>query len=222
VFEKSEDTWTFGENHPAVARQYRLRSARRVRWVAASTPASVVVFKPLCDSQWTDRLLIEHPQARVLWMVRRPEDVAASANVKWADHQRDVLRRIHVRDWEALGWRGERLSPMVLSCVDAHYRAEMSPAAACVLYWWVRNQLFFELGLDREPRVQVVRYETLVTDPEALFEKVFEFIGVPFHPSYVAQVHRRSVQTAPVEGLEPAVSALAQETLARLDACVDG
>ncbi len=218
VLNRGASVWTFGENHPAIARNYRLRSAARLRVVAAGTPARCVVFKPLCDSQWTDRLLVEHPNARALWMYRRPEDVARSANVKWADHQRDVLRRIHVRDWDALGWRGERLSESVLAAVDKHYREEMTLASASVLYWWVRNRLYFELGLHEDGRVLPVRYEPLVQDPEHSFQEVFGFLGVPFDPDSVAQVHARSVQAGADLTVEPEIGRMAHELLERLDA----
>jgi hypothetical protein len=219
VLAQNDAIWTFGENHPAVAQNYRLRSARRVRLVAASTPARCVVFKPLCDSQWTDRLLIEHPRSTALWMYRNPEDVARSATVKWADHQRDVLRRIQVRDWEALGWRGERLSERVLETVDEHYRPDMTPTSACVLYWWVRNQLFFELNLDTEPRVLAVQYESLVLQPEPSFESVFSFLGLSFDPACVAEVHGRSVRDSPMQELTPEIALLARATRERLDEC---
>lgn len=217
VLDRGASVWTFGENHPAVARNYRLRSAVRLRVVARGTPARCVVFKPLCDSQWTDRLLVEHPAARALWMYRRPFDVARSANVKWADHQRDVLRRMHVRDWDALGWRGERLSETVLAAVDAHYRAEMTLASASVLYWWVRNLLYFELGLAEDPRVLPVRYEPLVQEPEPSFRAVFGFLGLPFVPDSVAHVHARSVQTGSDPSVDPEIAEMAQELLERLD-----
>ena len=110
ILSRARSIWTFGENHPVIAHRYRLRSHGWLRMVTRAVPARHVVYKPLCDSQWTDKLLAEHPSARALWMYRRPDDVARSAQVKWADHQRDVLRRIHVRDWTALRWRGERLS----------------------------------------------------------------------------------------------------------------
>ena len=58
VLGQNDAIWTFGENHPAIAQNYRLRSARRVRFVAASTPARCAVFKPLCDSQSTHFLKI--------------------------------------------------------------------------------------------------------------------------------------------------------------------
>jgi len=149
-------------------------------------------------------------------MYRNPEDVARSATVKWADHQRDVLRRIHVRDWDALGWRGERLSNLVLDTVDEHYRVDMTPTSACVLYWWVRNQLFFELNLDTEPRVLAVQYESLVLHPESCFERVFAFLGLSFDPACVAAVHGRSVRDASLQDLDPQISSLAQETMAKL------
>jgi len=219
ILDKSASIWTFGENHPAIAHRYRLRSTARLRMVTMAMPARWVVYKPLCDSQWTDRLLADHRTARALWMYRRPDDVARSAQVKWADHQRDVLRRIHVRDWAALRWRGERLSEDVIKTVDTHYDPDMSRASASVLYWWVRNRLFFELGLDQDARVRLVRYEPLVQDPTSSFRDVFDFLGLMFEDRFVEDVHAKSVKTDSEQDVDPSIASLANDLLMKLDAC---
>jgi hypothetical protein len=219
ILDKSTSIWTFGENHPAIAHRYRLRSTARLRMVTMAMPARWVVYKPLCDAQWTDRLLADHPRARALWMYRRPDDVARSAQVKWADHQRDVLRRIHVRDWDALRWRGERLSEDVIKTVDTHYDPEMSLASASILYWWVRNRLFFELRLDQDARVRPVRYEPLVQDPRSSFREVFDFLGLAFEDRFVEDVHAKSVKTDSEHDVDPSIASLAKDLLMELDAC---
>ena len=216
---RASSTWTFGENHPAIAHRYRLRSSPWIRFVTKAIPARCVVYKPLCDTQWTDRLLSEHHSARALWMYRRPDDVSRSSQIKWADHQRDVLRRIHVRDWQALRWRGERLSDEVLAAVDAHYDPEMTLESASVLYWWLRNRLFFELKLDQDRRVRPVRYEPLVQDPARSFESVFGFLGLSFDARFIEHVHAKSVQSGVSQAVDPAISDMAQALLTQLDAC---
>ena len=181
-----------------------------------AVPARHVVYN-LCVTLSGPISSWQSTSARALWMYRRPDDVARSAQVKWADHQRDVLRRIHVRDWTALRWRGERLSDDVLAAVDAHYTPDMTLESASVLYWWLRNRLFFELKLNENDRVLAVRYEPLVQEPATSFQAIFGFLGLSFKPEFVADVHAKSVQSGADQAVHPAIAEMAQELLVRLD-----
>jgi hypothetical protein len=88
---------------------------------------------------------------------------------------------------------------------------------AC-LVWWVRNQLYFEMGLDSDPRVRLLRYETLVSQPEPTMRALFDWTGMGWSQASMRFVHARSMKKANLPRLDPQVDALCTELLQRLDA----
>ena len=55
--------------------------------------------------------------------------------------------------------------------------AAMTPETAAVLFWVVRNQLYFDLGLDRRDDVLLVSYDDFVAEPEVQMRRLCAFIG---------------------------------------------
>jgi hypothetical protein len=74
--------------------------------------------------------------------------------------------------------------------------------------WYYRNQLFFEQGFDRDPRVLLVRYESLVTQPEPEFQRIFMFLGIGYRPWHSRKVVAHSIRKARIPEIEPPVRAL--------------
>ena len=176
-----------------------------------------MLFKPLNDSQWIDRWLKAFPTARAIWLYRDYHDVAASAVRKWGSHQREVVKEIARGRLNQLGWRGERLSDETLAIVNRLYTDDLSDIAAAAIKWHVRNQLFFELGLDRIPRVLVVKYEELATEPARAFPRLFHALGTPYDSQFVANVFSSSVGRNREIELPPEVRRVCDQLLERLD-----
>jgi hypothetical protein len=218
VLDRSPRTWVYHEGSRRAFDAYRLRPPEVVERLIENSRASTVVFKPICDAQWTDRILDRHPGSKGIWIYRRYPDVVNSAVVKWRDHQRDIMRWIRDDDADRLGWRGERLSDATRDLVKRLYRDALSPADGAALFWYVRNQFFIELGLNRDPRVLTVRYEDLVTRPETESERVYVHAGCEFQPEFAAGVFSSSVGRTPNPALEPEIRSLCDAMTARLDA----
>ena len=81
---------------------------------------------------------------------------------------------------------------------------------------------FFELGLHRDPRVLLVRYEDLVGDPERSFRRCLAFLGCEFEPEYVADVVSTSVGKEEPQPLRSEISALCDERMRQFDSCYTG
>jgi hypothetical protein len=96
--------------------------------------------------------------------------------------------------------------------LDAH-----SGAAAM---WWLRNQLYTSLDLAASPRVLLIRYESLVTDPASETRRMCEHMGIPYSDALIADVHARSIGRSPRPALEPSVEAACADLKARLDAAL--
>lgn len=207
----------YDENSHASSLDYRLRSDSVLARLIRKSYAPVVVFKPICDAHLTDRLLERHPNSRALWPFRRYEDVANSAVRKWKGHQKDIMKWIRDRDWSQLGWRGERLSPALIDLITRLYREDMTHEEGAALQWYLRNTFYFDLGLDQDHRVRLVRYEDLVSKPLESFERVFAFMGCPFDPRYVDDVFATSIKKAPFPSIDPEIRSLCDGMAARLE-----
>ncbi|MCB9780230.1 MAG: glycosyltransferase [Alphaproteobacteria bacterium] len=220
TLDESPETRIFHENHSVAFDDFRLRSDASLRTLIRLHPAPAQIFKPICDSQDADRILDRFPEARGLWIYRHPDDVANSAVVKWGAHQVEIVDAIARGDLGSWGWRTERLAPDVVEEIRRVHRDDLTPHEGALLFWYLRNRFFFDLGLDRHPRVLLVRYEDLVTDPEPAFQPVFSHLGVPWRDDAVARVRKSSIGRRPSPECDPAIRALCEGLLERLDAAL--
>jgi hypothetical protein len=86
--------------------------------------------------------------------------------------------------------------------------------------WWLRNQLYTSLDLGADPRVLLMRYESLVSDPAVETRRMCDHVEIPYTDALVADVHARSIGKSPRAVLEPSVEAACAELKARLDAAL--
>jgi hypothetical protein len=221
VLDRSSSIWVYEEGWRPAFVGYRLAAPDVVERLIRRSPAPLVAFKPICDSHLTDRLLHLHPGSKAVWIYRRYPDVANSAIRNWGDHQRDVVRWICAGDWARLDWRGERLSPATVDSFRHLARGDISPAEGAALFWYLRNHFYFELGLESDRRVLLVRYEDLVAQPAQHFARISEFIDSPLEPRAFAPVFPSSVNKEPCPEIDPEIRSLCDGLLARLDRCCE-
>jgi hypothetical protein len=215
LLDESYETDVFHERDPRAFQEYELRSWEVLRALVRRSRARLVVFKALCELQDVRRLLDAFAPARAVWLLRRYPDVVNSHLALW--HRMPEFVGAIVRDREGARWRGRGMSDATHRLVRALYHPELSNASACALFWYFRNVLFFEQGLDRDPRVLLVRYEDLVRAPAAEGQRIFDFLGVRFSPAFVRQVSGASVGRR----AEPAVEAGVREQCEALTARFD-
>ncbi len=217
ILEESPLTHIWHENNALAFDDFELRSDPVLRSLAAGSPAPCQIFKPICDSQRAAAVLDDFPRARGFWIYRHPGDVARSAVRKWGEHQREVVDAIAAGDLEPWGWRTRDLPPEIVEAVRAVHRPDLSDHEGALLFWWIRNSFYFTQGLDRHPRMLLVKYEQLAAEPLAEFDAVFAHAGAAFDPEFVRRVHTGSLR----ESYEPEPSAeireLCEALLVRLD-----
>ena len=73
----------------------------------------------------------------------------------------------------------------------------MSPESAAALFWYLRNRLYFELGLDRRADVLLVSYGAMVADPAAEMGRICEFLDLPYRAELHAHVDARAAAEPP-------------------------
>ncbi len=220
VLDRSPATRIFHENHATAFSDFQLRGDAVLRALVALNPAPSQVFKPICDSHEADHLLARFPDAHGVWVYRHFDDVANSATDKWGLHQLELIHAIHNGDLTTWGWRTARLSDTVRAELRRVWRPDLTVPEGAMLFWYVRNHFFVELGLDVHPRMKLVKYEHLVQEPEAGFRAIFDHVGAPFDASFLDKVRATSVgRRAPAEA-SAEIRALCADLMARLDGWV--
>ncbi|HEX2235979.1 MAG TPA: hypothetical protein VHK89_06860 [Actinomycetota bacterium] len=209
----------FNENDRRAFTGFRLRPDDVIASLIAASRHPYVLFKPLTDSHRVDRLLDDIPAGapgRALWAYRNVDGRARSAVAKFGDANLQALRAI------AAGragdrWEAQRLSEASLREVARLDLDRMSPWSAAALFWYVRNSLFFELGLDRRPDVLLVSYDSFVAHPSAAMAAVCAHVGFPYDDNLVAHVERRTPRVPSRLDIDPRVRELCDRLAARLD-----
>lgn len=207
-----------GENDRTVFHRFRLRPDEVLRTTVMRSPHRIVLVKPLCDSQRVDQLLDLPGLApgRAVWAYRNADDRARSEVAKFGDSNRQALRRI-AAGTDAGMWQGERLGAQARELVASFDTDDMTPETAAVLFWVVRNGLFFDLRLDARPDVLLSSYDDLVADPQASMRALCDFIGFPCRSELWAHVEPRSFHDRRPLDIDPRVRALADEMTERLE-----
>ena len=200
---------------------YRLRSNDTVKHLIQKSHEPTVVFKPVLDSQHTDRFLDLYPNAKAIWMYRHYRNVVNSSVRKWKGDHRDIMYGIAAgiqRDPKHHQYAiSDRLSDRTVGLVRKLCSLNTSPEDGAALLWYVRNQIYFDLELEKNQRVLLVRYEDLVTRPQQYFARIFGFIGCNFDQEYVDDIFDTSVKESPGPAINKEVEVLCREMVQQLD-----
>jgi hypothetical protein len=222
VLGKSAECRVYHEAKNSPAYDYcRLQSNETVKSLIQNSYKPIVVFKPVLDSQHTDRFLDIYPNAKAVWMYRDYRDVVNSAVKKWQGDQKDIMygiaggiQRDPKHHQHAIS---DRMSDETVILVKKLCNPGMSPEDGAALLWYVRNLIYFDLGLDKDPRVLLVRYEDLVTKPQKYFSRIFDFVGCDFDQKYVGNIFDTSVKKNAVPAINADVELHCREMAQRLD-----
>ncbi len=217
VLQWSSYTHVFHESDPRAFERYEMRPTETIVALARHSKAPFFVIKSLCELDRLSELMDQLVPAKTLWCVRNYNDSVRSMTRSFGLFGEQV-RRLSL-DKAAAGWRGRGMSDATQSLLRRLYHPGLSEASAAALMWYYRNILFFEHGLDRDPRVGLVVYEDLVRQPVIEGERIFEFLGLPgWSPWITRKIHSHSVKDHPCEDIGPDVRALCEALLARFQA----
>ncbi|MGO4342676.1 sulfotransferase family protein [Pedococcus sp. 2YAF34] len=206
------------ENDRRAFSRFRLRPDETLVSVVRSSRHRIVLVKPLCESHRVDQLLALPglPAGRAVWVVRDPEDRARSEVSKFGDSNLQALRQVAAGHGDDI-WQGQRLLRASVDLVRSFDLETMTRETAAVLFWVVRNQLWFDLGLDRRPDVMLVSYDRFVADPHGQMRRLCAFIDLPYRPVLCSHVTPRTSHGSAALPIDPDVRRLARGLLARLD-----
>ena len=197
----------------------RLRPLPEVQTEIERHRAPITVLKPLVESQHAPRLLAGLPNSRAVWMFRGFESVAVSNVIYFGeDNAERDLRLLLTND--PPNWRAELVPDSVRTVVEERYEPGMNPYDAAALFWWARNRLFFDLGLDERPDVFLCAYEALVAAPVRVMRSIYGFCGVaPPARDTTRRVHSEARNRRTTKAISADVKAVCEELHAALVDC---
>jgi hypothetical protein len=217
---RSPHGWDYRESEFSLAFSgYYLRADWIIEQLIRRTPAPLISFGSILDSQFTEELLSRFEGARAIWIYRRYEDVANScARMNWGYHLKDLVRWVARGELERLGARGEGITADTVRLFGELFREDLSIEEGACLYWYMRNQLYFDLSLHMDPRVLLVQYEDTVRHKERAFRRIFNFLRFPYDPAIIDDIFASSVRKHPWPDIDPAIQDVCGALQARFNA----
>jgi len=219
ALDRSLRTDVYHESDPRAFRSYMMRGSPVIADLIRRSPAPVFVIKALCELQDLPGLMDRFPPANTVWIYRDYRDVANSITASFRSVP-ETMRRL-AEEGEAAGWWGRGMSDATQAFVQRVMAREPNEHTCAAMLWFIRNRLYFDLGLDRDPRVLVIRYEALVNDPEGVLKRVSDFVGIPFEGRLAHKIHPRSIGRRPVPEMDAEVHRACEDLLASLDVAAD-
>ena len=212
------------ENDSAVFDHFLLRDDAVVRRVVMASRHEYVLFKPLCDSHRVDHLLdsLDTPSpGRAIWAYRDVDGRVRSAISKFGRNNLLTLRDIAAGKGAGM-WQAQRLSPATLAEVASYDYSTMTAETAAALFWWIRNGLYFETGLDRRDDVLLASYQDMLATPVEAMQAICRFLGLTYRPALIEHISPRGPGgTRPLD-IDPRVRALCNHLQDRLDETLRG
>jgi hypothetical protein len=140
-------------------------------------PFEVVAAKPLVESASATALMDAASAVKAVWMLRHYRGVARSNVRKFGvDNPYRDLQPICSR--EALDWRYRGATEETWETVTALMSRRLTPLDAAALFWWTRNQLYFDQRLWEDDRIRILRYERACNQPGEVTRSLSSHIGL--------------------------------------------
>lgn len=180
---------------------------RRLRRI----PFEVVAAKPLVESDRAVELMNAADPVKAVWMLRHYRGVARS-NLRRFGENNSYLDLQPFGDHDSLDWRCRGASKETRETVIELMSEGLSPLDAAALFWWARNQLYFDQQLWRDERIRIIRYERACNFSEEVARALSDFIEIQLPPSSIAAKVRPEQEPAPeVKDLHPDVERICQK-----------
>ncbi|WP_157635624.1 hypothetical protein [Nostocoides japonicum] len=218
-FDVAPEVEVRGENDRTVFERFRLRSPDILVDTVRSSRHQIVLVKPLCDSQQVDRLLDLDGMrpGKAVWAWRDPYDRARSEVSKFGDSNLQALRAIAAGTDFGM-WQGERLPDASREIVQSFDVDAMTAETAAVVFWAVRNLLYFDLGLAGRDDVFLSSYDALVRNPAGHMRRLCEFLAFPYRVELHEHIQPRDTFESRPLDVDPKAAALADDVSSRLAA----
>lgn len=199
-------TELYNEDNPAAFERWRLRDLSIVEELIARSQAQLVLFKPILDTYQTQVLLSRFPNAKFIFVFRHYDDVINSS-LKRFGHQNRIR---HVNNWINDDFGEFRKVPppeKTKALIRSLWKPSLNQEAGGALYWLFQNRLFYDLELDQNERVKLVRYESVVSNPDEEFKSLCRFLNLEFEPQITDGIFLSSIKRSAPPEFDPEIRA---------------
>jgi hypothetical protein len=187
---------------------------RRIRRL----PFEVVAAKPLVESASATALMDAAGAVKAVWMIRRyPEVAQSNVNRFGTDNPYRDLLPICSRD--ATDWRYRGVTEEAWETVTALLNRRLTPFDAAALFWWTRNQLYFDQRLWEDDRIRILRYERACNQPDEVIRSLSDHIGLALPIDSIAPRVRARPLPAETTELDPEVDRLCRKLWDSFEGC---
>lgn len=215
-FHRHPGTVVFDEDrNNAAFDDFLIRDFEKVNKIIQNARYPAVCFKPICDSHRITEFYHEIPNNHIIWMYRHYNDVANSSLRNFGSPTRAV--KLVCTGQPGGGWFQEGVSPGLVEILRDVYHPQLSEFDFSCLIWWARNRIIIDSGFIGDPKVTLVQYETLVSEPQSMFKWLFGQIGLEYDERIIRKVFARSIGRHDAPDLDPRVRELCADTLETLD-----
>jgi len=181
-------------------------------------PFEVVAAKPLVESASAGALMDAAGAVRAVWMLRHYWGTALSNVNRFGmdNPYRDLepIRSRDVRDWRYRGTTEE-----TWETVTAMLNRRLMPLDAAALFWWTRNQLYFDQRLWEDDRIRILRYERACNQPGEVVRSLSDHIELALPLGSIAPRVRAQPFPPDARQLDPDVELLCRKLWESFDGC---
>lgn len=155
--------------------------------------AKIIITKPLVELQNILTYFKHFNGSKAIWMYRYYKDVAYS-NITHFGRDNGIKNLLPIIKNEQSNWRSENLPSDIRKIVLENFDEKMNPYDAAALFWYVRNSLFFKLGLDKRTNIVICKYEDFVHYPRENMRRIYDFMDLKYPgDKIVDEVHVRAL-----------------------------
>lgn len=202
------------ENDQSVFRNYHLREPEVVKARLKSSLPHCHVFRVQFDAEKLQGYLEQFRPSKAIWVFRHFGDVVNSYMRMWPGGRNKVDNILADRSWD--GWQARTITDETYRTMSECYSANMTDASAIALFWYFRNQMFFDQQLANNERVLPLNYEQFVANPTRYCKELADFIGAPFRQPVADVVFPTSVGKHSLPDIDPRILTLCEGMYERL------
>ncbi len=173
-------------------------------------PFEVVAVKPLVESDRVKELMDAAGNVRAIWMLRHYHEVARS-NLNRFGPENPFRDLQPFRSGDALDWRYRGASDETRETVLELLDRDLEPLDAAALFWWTRNQLYFDQRLWEDEGIRILRYERACSGSDEVIRSLSQYVGVPLPLHSIAAKVRPQPGSSLEDGLDPEVEQLCRK-----------
>lgn len=193
---KSFQVDVFNEDHPAAFEKWRLKDFSIIENLNRDGYAKIKLYKPILDSHLARNFLVNFQESKIIFVFRHYSDVINSS-IKYFGKDSWPIR---VEQWVKNDFAEFASAPppdSTIMLIKARWHNDMSTEDSIGLYWLFYNSLFFDLGLHKNNRVVLVKYENIVTQPINDLRKLCQFLGIHYDSKMSKGIFRSSINREP-------------------------